>query len=148
MSYARSTEEIEDICKIVAQWMKIKADNGQDYSPIDVEHSALLRRLLSGLPAHEKAPPKRYGYPCWDLVEKDEIEIQSLFSLVDCVVIDQEDDYVWADKEKQIISYPRLDLLFQYYEKEVIPDPKYCSRKYKDCPEKLKYTGKFLKRIK
>lgn len=138
----------DEICKIVAQWMRIKEENGQNYTPIDVEHSALLRRLLVGLPAHEKAPPKRYGYPCWDLVEKDEVEIQTMFELETSLCIDQHIGYQWADKENKIISYPRLSLFFQYYERETIPDKKYCSTKYKDCPEKLKYTGKFLKRIK
>jgi len=38
----------------------------------DIDHSALLRRLLEGEQALPVPPPKQYSYPAYNLVEKDE----------------------------------------------------------------------------
>ena len=147
-----SKDQIEFACKMVIEWVKIKEENGQNCSTTDIEHSSLLRRLLSGLPAHENPPPKRYGYPAWELVEKDEIQIQSISYYLEAmgestVVIDQDNGYEWVDKENKIIKYTRLNLYFQIIYKDVIPSPESCSRLYRSCPEKLKYTGMFLRKV-
>lgn len=147
-----SKDQIEFACKMFSEWVKIKEENKQYCSLSDIEHSSLLRRLLSGLPPHENPPPKRYGYPAWELVEKDQVEIQNMSFYLDVggeskVVIDQDNGYEWVDKENKIIKYTRLNLYFQIIWKEVIPNPELCAVAYRSCPEKLKYTAMFLKRI-
>lgn len=143
-------DQIEDACKIFSEWARIKEENGQSISAADIDHSSLLRRLLAGIPPHINPPPKRYGYPCWDLVEKDEVQVQSIFVTPQYgwVVVDQDNGYRYVgDPKNNIIKYERLDIYFQIIKKEVIPPPELCAKKYKDCPEKLKYMGTFLRRV-
>jgi hypothetical protein len=52
---------------------------------------------------------------------------------------------IWFDKSKKLISYPRLNLTFEYIEKEIIPDQS-CIVEGSD-PTEYKYIAKFLKRI-
>ena len=141
-------EQCEFACKQISIWMNVCYDNNRGgCSYADVDHSALLRRLLMGGTLHENPPPKRRSYPAWELVEKEEIEIQEMYEsdIHEGIVIDQHAGYEWADKENKIIRYTRLGVDYQYSEREVTPDVR-CLRKGLN-PEDHKYTGKFLKRL-
>lgn len=132
-----SQVEVEFACKAVSTWMKICNENNKGTSYIDVDHSALLRRILSGGSIHKFPPPKSYSYPDWSLVEKEEIEISGFHEYrldENIVVVNQSPEYEWVDKEKNIIKHTRLGIEYQYFEKEV---------EYKN----NKYVGKFLKRL-
>ena len=59
----------------LVEWLKIREQEGRAF-PKDVEafvqeldHSALLQRLVSGKPALPVAPPLSFGYPWYDLLE-------------------------------------------------------------------------------
>jgi hypothetical protein len=129
-----SVEQIEFVCHQVRKWMDIADLNSRGIGPTDVDHSALLRRLLSGKLAHPEPPPKRFGYPAWELVEFE-----------DRISIDQHEGYSWLDKEQQIIQYERLKLKWQIITREVIPDASVVKKGLD--PAEFKYTAKFLKKL-
>lgn len=139
--------QVADAQHAVYKWITTCKENGAKYEPVDVDHSALLRRLLSGGELHKNPPPLRFSYPAWEMVEDEIIPIIEMFEGSGVnpgkVVVDQHGEYVWADKEKQIIKHERLGILYQYYEEEVTG-----KRLNKDNkPEDYKYIGKFLKRL-
>ena len=140
-------EQVEIAVGCVSRWIKTCKENNAKYEPVDADHSALLRRLLSGKNLHEKAPPLRFSYPAWEMVEEEIIPIMEFFEGSGVnpgkVVIDQHGEYVWEDKEKQIVRHERLGILYQYYEEKV--DGKRLNKDLK--PEDYKYIGKFLKRL-
>ena len=58
---------------IMALWLKIRIANGyKNSAEVDVEHSALLGRLLSGLPPYKMPPPKINSYPDYKLAEQQQ----------------------------------------------------------------------------
>lgn len=139
-----SVEQIEFACKQVRKWMEICEENNRGIGPADVDHSSLLRRLLSGKAAHPVPPPMRFSYPAWELVESDEVEIHELFTKGDEVFIDQHGGYSWVDEENGVVRYDRLDITYQIVSREVIPDASVV-RKGLD-PAEFKYTARFMKK--
>jgi hypothetical protein len=141
-------EQCEFACKMVVKWMNVCEDNNRGTGAVDVDHSALLRRLLTGGKLHKNPPPKRMSYPAWELVEQEEIEIRQLYDYdiePGRVIVDQHDEYEWVDKDKKIIKHTRLGIEYQYSEREVTPDARYLRKGLN--PEDHKYVGKFLKRL-
>lgn len=144
-------EQCEFACKMVCKWMNVCEDNNRGTSSADVDHSALLRRLLQGGKPHANPPPKRRSYPAWSLVEQEEIEIQDFYESdlgiedKEKIVVDQHREYEWVDKEKKIIKHTRLGIEYQYFEREVTPNAKHLRKGLN--PEDHKYIGKFLKRL-
>ncbi|HEY2704611.1 MAG TPA: hypothetical protein VGL20_13050 [Candidatus Dormibacteraeota bacterium] len=59
----------------IVRWLAIREVSGQPLPATyrqmidDVEHSALLHRLLSGRDPHGAAPPRSYGQPWYGLLE-------------------------------------------------------------------------------
>lgn len=56
------------------RWLKIREENGtrlSDFNTLlaDVQKSSLLRRLLAGKEPLPVAPPRKYAYPWYELVE-------------------------------------------------------------------------------
>jgi len=145
MKSCLSAEQIEFVCESLKGWFDICQKNGKTISSSTIENSSLLRRMLSGKKPHPEVPPYRFGFPAWELIENDEIQIQELYEDDGLITIDKHDGYVWADKNNKIISYPRLNLKFEYIEKEIIPDQS-CIVEGAD-PTEYKYIAKFLKRI-
>ena len=51
------------------RWLRIRADNGKPFPEslgqleVDIDHSALLRRLLSGKEPLPQPPPLKHSYP-------------------------------------------------------------------------------------
>ena len=138
-------DEIETICQVVKQYLQICESNGNNVVSNNIENSSLLRRLLSGKSPLELPPPYRFGFPAYELVENDEIQIQNLEFDQESIIIDGHSGYFWHDSEQKIISYPRLNLFFQLIEKEVCPEPS-CVADDSD-PKEFKYTVKILKKI-
>lgn len=147
-------EQIAFAQRMVTEWLRACEDNGKGAqgSP-DASHSNLLPRLLSGKPLLPKPPPLRMSYPSWDLLEKEEVEIWDLFELNyycirdhnnakihegPVVVIDQDPDYVWVDKEQGLLCYLKHNYLFRYFERDVI-------RQLVNPPTTRIDKGKFLK---
>jgi|LakMenEpi03Aug12_release.lakeMendotaPanAssembly.Ray.scaffolds.fasta_scaffold768851_2 hypothetical protein len=145
MKNCLSIEQIEFVCESLKNWFDICQKNGKQISSSTIENSSLLRRILSGKNPHPEAPPYRFGFPDWELLENEEIQIQDLYENNDLITIDKHDGYIWFDKSKKLISYPRLNLTFEYIEKEIIPDQS-CIVEGSD-PTEYKYIAKFLKRI-
>ncbi len=144
-------EQAKFVIKQICKWMNICEDNKRSCSSVDVSHSALLHRLLLGGPLHANPPPTSNSYPCWALVELEEIEILSFFVIEDpddlmagdIISINQDSGYSWHDKENKIVVYDRLGIRYQYFERETTP----LWVKKGLNPEDMKYMGKFLKRL-
>lgn len=162
--------QIEFACQQMCRWINIcerqkpHRQYGCAVSAPDVDHSSLLRRLLSGKEPHEFPPPTSYSSPAWHMVEQDQFEISQIseypnMRILDrdavlytgeVVAINQDCGYVWEDKEKKILRYVRLNLFFQYFEE--MKTPKHLgepggqlSRRL--IPEEHKYLAKYLKRL-
>jgi len=140
-----SVNDIDFVCSCVKQWIECCEKNNKIISSESVEHSALLRRLLSGKQMHLNKPPLRFGYPAWELVDADENEIKEISENFDEVIIDQHEGYLWLNREFKTLTYPRLNLYFQYLEKECVPQVECLAENAN--PEDYKYRGKFLKKI-
>lgn len=115
--------------KQICRWMNTCEDNERHVaSSADVSHSSLLYRLLKGLPLLEKAPPKRFSYPCYELAEGKEVAISEVrensgarwadFDNI-VVVVDQGAEYMWHDKDRQILQHVPTGDLYQLSEREV-----------------------------
>jgi hypothetical protein len=116
--------------KQICRWMNTCEDNERHViSSADVSHSSLLYRLLKGLPLLEKAPPKRFSYPCYELAEGKEVAISEVhensgavwadFDNVVVVVVDQGAEYMWHNKEKQVLRHVPTGDLYQLSEREI-----------------------------
>jgi hypothetical protein len=75
--------DIEQQVKAVSEWLRICEHYGRGTRDVDADHSALLRRLLSGKPALKAPPPKLYSYPCYPLGEGKKVEIRDLWQMDD-----------------------------------------------------------------
>lgn len=140
-----TTNQIEQICNIVKRYLEICEYNEKQTTSNDVVNSSLLRRLLSGKDALAYPPPYRFGFPAYELIESDEIQIQDFEVKENEIFIDGHGGYSWLDIEKKIICYNRLNLKFELIKKEILPDPA-CIDEDQD-PKEYKYTAKFLKKI-
>lgn len=66
------------ITESVRRWLEIREQCGlplrddPDGLLVDLEHSSLLRRLLLGQPPLDEAPPVRFSYPWYALIETSE----------------------------------------------------------------------------
>ena len=138
-------EQIEFACECVSKWFEICKNNAKELDSSVAQNSSLLRRLLSGKDAHSLPPPYRFGFPAWELVESNEIQIQEIKEEGENLIIDGHGGYVWIDKKENTIVYKRLNLVFKLIEKEIIPDV-LCVKEGAD-PSEYKYNAKFLKRI-
>lgn len=68
--------DVEEAVRAVAIWIRAWKARFDVYpNEEDVLHSALLRRLLSGKPLLESAPPLRFSQPDYALAEGEEVEI-------------------------------------------------------------------------
>lgn len=137
-------DQVEFACEMVAKWMRVCDENNCNHSAVDVDHSALLRRLLSGKKLHKNPPPTRMSYPAWEMVEEDEICVYEIYdskSYLNTVMVDQSPEYEWEIPWK-ILKHKRLGIRWEYSEREtkaitISKDPKDHT-----------YIGKYLRRIK
>jgi hypothetical protein len=91
MKNCLSIEQIEFVCESLKNWFDICQKNGKQISSSTIENSSLLRRILSGKNPHPEAPPYRFGFPDWELLENEEIQIQDLYENNDLITIDKHD---------------------------------------------------------
>ena len=78
------TREQENTLTAVKEWVRLRIEHEARASEetklvwqqllADIDHSALLPRLLDGKEALEKAPPRAYSYPWYSLVEDGKVE--------------------------------------------------------------------------
>ena len=75
MGQADTLEFRKQIAQSVVSWLTILVLEGRRYQnrlhrmSVDLDHSALLRRLLEGKPPLPVPPPSSYGYPWYELVD-------------------------------------------------------------------------------
>lgn len=139
-------DQIEFACKMFAKWTDICFENGRQPNSPNIDHSALLRRLLDGGQPHKNPPPTRNSYPGWSLIEDEEIEISTFYESNDGqnrLIIDQNRQYEWVDKEEKTLRYIPLNIIYRYSERETTP--RWVRRGLN--PEDHKYLGKFLTRL-
>lgn len=76
---ALTFEQINFVLSSINLWMNIRIDNGFGLpNQADVNHSALLHRLLSGKPPLDKPPPKSYSYPDYPMAEGEAVVIDEI----------------------------------------------------------------------
>lgn len=138
-----SVDQIEFACNSFRKWLQICEANSKHVSSSGIENSWLLRRLLSGKEPVLGDPPLRFGCPAWELIDRDEIEVEKIIETTDGITIDEHPGYSWTNKELGLLKYDRLNLHYQLIEKEEIP---FCE--FVDDAKKYKYHAKVLKKIK
>lgn len=138
-----SVDQIEFACDSFKKWLKICEANNKHISISGVEDSWLLRRILSGKDPLVDKPPERFGMPAWELIDRDEIEIESFDESDKGISIDEHSGYSWVDKSKKHLKYDRLNLHYELIEKEQQPNQDFVD----DDIESYKYTAKFLKKL-
>lgn len=138
-----SVEQIEFACDSFKKWLKICETNNRNISISGVEDSWLLRRLLSGKEVLTDKPPERFGMPAWELIDRDEIEIENFSESDTKISIDGHEGYSWVDKNKKHLKYDRLNLHFELVEREQKPFEDFVD----DDAEQYKYKAKILKKL-
>lgn len=152
-------DQINFAIRCFAQWVRVREDLNMSVTSADVDHSVLLHRLLSGFPLLEKAPPKRFSYPCYELGDGKEVLIFDISELENykifdrkrellyegCVVcIDQEASYVWEDRDKNILRHVPSGDLYQLTNKDEESEGiDATGQKYK-----VRTIGKYLQKLK
>ena len=74
-----TTEEEQRVFKCISRWLTIADRAGREMPAdpgqfcINMQKSALLRRLLDGTEPFPLPPPKAYSYPWYSLLEKGEV---------------------------------------------------------------------------
>lgn len=83
----------------------------------DIDHSALLLRLLSGKKLLPKPPPRAFSYPWYALGEGSRCHYMELHEPKiyngSSVSINQDGGYSWKDKDAGVLVYNRTGELFQ-----------------------------------
>ena len=71
------SDEQRKACRAVVRWLQIRGKWNEDYNAewlfsldVDMDHSALLGRLLDGKKLLAFPPPRAYSYPWYQLAEK------------------------------------------------------------------------------
>lgn len=134
-------DQIDFTIHCMAEWMRIKNNvKGLCQSSADVEHSALLRRLLHGKQALENPPPLRFSQPDYDLAEGEEVEVLDLWTTADgCEVsINQHQKWTWHNRNENILKYVPTGDLYQL---------RYEERQRVTIREPETYVAKLLKKI-
>lgn len=137
-----SVEQIEFACDSFKKWLKICEANNRNISVTGVEDSWLLRRLLSGKEVLTDKPPERFGMPAWELIDRDEIEIETFSETDKDISIDGHEGYSWVDKNKNHLKYDRLNLHYELVEREQEP-----CEEFVDDAEQYRYKAKILKKL-
>lgn len=91
-------DELQRITKAVSEWVRLRdrPDYTAALTPAEVEHSALLRRLLSGQSALPEPPPRSYSYPWYELIENG-------ISTCECWEMTDEQRSVWGGRGPTLI---------------------------------------------
>jgi len=105
-------EQIAFVTRAFSEWFAVLFDEQKVYpTNADVDHSALLHRLLEGKKPFPNPPPKRFSYPCYALAEGEKVEIGSFTEHDNGTIhIDQSDEWRWYNKTtEQLTHVPTLD---------------------------------------
>lgn len=135
-----SVDQIEFACDSFKKWLQICESNNNKISTSKIDNSWLLRRLLSGKDIHDE-PPMRFGLPAWELIDRDEVEIEKFVEHHQGITIDDHEGYSWIDKKEGLLRYDRLNLEYKIMESERFPDEDFV-----DDANKYKYRSIILKR--
>ena len=92
-------------------------------SSADADHSALLYRVLSGKDPLPKPPPTKMSSPWYELGEGKKVEIDPEFDKIHSDVcgftyVGNSGPFVWSDKEKGILEFPRSGDRFRIWEEK------------------------------
>lgn len=109
-----NNDEIEFVLKCFKKYVSVMEDLGsKGITTADIDHSALLHRLLEGKPMLEKAPPKCFSYPCYDLGEGKPVRIIDIHGPYDDaeygLVIEQSKNWKWIDQAIGILQHKNGD---------------------------------------
>ena len=138
-----TNKQVEFAAQCMAQYLRVLEDEGRGLArAVDVDHSALLRRILSGKKPLPQPPPKRYSYPCYSLGEGLETEIQDLrerdYGDGERVIVDQCSDWVWEDKDKGFLKHLPTGHLYRFWTEKRIKEYRTAQGKEKEeCEVKL-----------
>jgi len=100
------TASISDIIDLIAKWADVA---GGVVSVADIQHSALLYRLLSGKPLLPDPPPKAYSYPWYELAEGENCRAEQVHDIKlgdhSGVSVEQHLGWSWEDDTKSVLIY-------------------------------------------
>ena len=82
-----STKRVNWIIDMIGEWYAIREQSGLDRDPTraDVDHSALLWRLLSGEKALRYPPPRSFSYPNYEAAEGNEFKPMNVWFAGDII---------------------------------------------------------------
>lgn len=117
-------QEINFAIQCFSKYISIyKKEKGKNPTEADIDHSALLNRLLSGKGAFPNPPPKMWGSPAYALFEGESVQIHEInFWALENefnVVINQGIGWKWIEKNGDINCAEWMDLNF--FDRYVIP---------------------------
>lgn len=74
-------KRVDWIINQIVEWYRIRNENGITDNPTspDVDHSSLLRRLLSGEEIFPYAPPRNHSYPDYEAASGREIVVMNVW---------------------------------------------------------------------
>lgn len=114
-------EDIRLATKAVSDWVRIRdrPDYNAPLTPAEVEHSALLRRLLGGKPALPDPPPRSFSYPWYELIEDGR-------STCECWEMTAEQRKVWGRTEPTLVvnQSPTWTILRKEGEAFIVTNPR------------------------
>lgn len=126
------------------------ANMSDNFTPTfaDVQHSALLARLLSGKPVYVKAPPKMNSYPCYDLADGESVLISNkgYVNGIEWKEINEQDERYQhiplIDTPYKLYLHIPTDDIYMMFEEETQPIWVHDGK-----PENHKFIGCFLRKI-
>jgi hypothetical protein len=83
------TPDQEQVLNCVRRWLRIRNAAGDPQLIADIDHSALLERLLDGQEPLPEPPPRAYSYPWYALIERGELQVDDVSDLATHIVICQ-----------------------------------------------------------
>jgi len=113
-----SEEQVLFAINQVERWLLIKEDNNKGTFPPDPSHSSLLHWLFSGNEPLPKPPPVLWSRPCHRLANGEEIQLDEsprdiTIGEKQHVVIAQNSNWVWHDKEKGLLLHEPSGEIYQ-----------------------------------
>jgi hypothetical protein len=141
-------EEVRRIALATIAWCRILHENGDGWpSDADVDHSALLNRLLDGKAPLPEPPPLSFSYPWYELVDTGAADAFRVFEPAvamaealgpDHLVINQSREWIIRDRGEGwwLVQWKGVGSLYR-----VEPTTLYGTSFVRGAPERVPYPG-------
>ena len=109
---------------------------------VDVDHSALIYWLLEGNDPLPQPPPIRYSRPDHRLGRGDKVEIHDFREDNGRIIIDQNGNWMWADKDQGIVKFKLTGDLYLYTREKATRKVHCVDGNYEE-----EYQGRYLQKL-